>query len=71
MNLEQFKQQFDSEYRKRCDKQEEIIKELHLKISDQKTIIAQLQNRCYVFTGGALCLKCGFIDTCQMKQKHG
>ena len=72
MNLEQFKQQFDSEYHKRCVKQEEIIKELHLKISDQNGLIKDqraeiivMRNRCIVFSKGVFCEKCGYKNDCE------
>lgn len=59
MNLEEFKQRMNTEAQERCNQQEKTIKDLHAKIAEQQNIIRSLQNRCYVQTGGVLCLFCG------------
>lgn len=58
MNLEQFKQQMNSEAQERCNQQEVTIRELHQKIKEQQNTIWVMQNRCFAQTEGLLCGFC-------------
>lgn len=77
MNLEQFKQQFETETYKRSQAQEQTIKDLHDRIkklngqlqAEKKKTMA-LENRCFAQTLGALCNRCEYRSTCQAQLKH-
>ena len=43
MNLEELKEMMDTDARRRCDAQEQTIKELHQKIAEQKKEIERLK----------------------------
>lgn len=78
MNLEQFKNEMDTDARKRCEQQEATIKKLHeenRKLSEDviamKKTVHQIQNRCHALTLGAMCRFCGFFETCNSRTKSG
>lgn len=71
INLEQFRNQLDTDAQQRCLAQEKTIKELNLQVNqfkgllkDRDTLIIQLQNRCFAQTRGLICLFCGCRNTC-------
>ena len=45
MNLEELREMMDTDARKRVEAQEQTIKELHKKITDQRREIEQLRSR--------------------------
>lgn len=71
MKLEEFKKAFENDAQKRSEQQEATIKSLHAQIRRMEITIHQLQNRCFVFTGGTLCSMCGLEKTCLSKTPEG
>lgn len=78
INLEEFKNQLDTDAQKRCIAQEKTIKDLHEVIKNnnqiikqQETLIMQLQNRCYAQTRGILCIFCGVKNKCEARNSRG
>ena len=76
MNLEQFKDQLDTDAQKRCIAQEKTIKELLYRCEQYKSLlkdrdktIEQLQNRCFAQTKGLICLFCGFASDCKARRR--
>ena len=76
MNLDEFKKTFESDATKRCEAQEETIKQLHTKVRKLEENIdllqkdkTQLMNRCYVMGKGILCIFCGFRDECKARKE--
>lgn len=71
INLEEFRNQLDTDAQKRCLAQEKTIKELNSQVAqlkgllkDRDKLIIQLQNRCFVYTHGLICSFCGCRNTC-------
>jgi len=77
MNLEEFKKSMETDATKRATAQQETIKNLHREIDRMNGIIAekedgmrQLMNRRGVFSGGSMCIFCGFRKQCKSRAKE-
>lgn len=68
INLEEFKNQLDTDAQKRCAAQEETIRNLIKQNKEQNIEINQLQNRCWALTRGVMCLVCRARDRCKAKK---
>lgn len=60
MNLEEFKQQMNTEAQERCNQQEKTIKELHQKIKELRETVRIMQNRCFAQTSRLICMFCAY-----------
>lgn len=69
MRLDQLKDMMETDARKRVTAQEQTIKELHQKTSEQSTTIKALENRCLALSGGTLCGKCLHEAACTAREK--
>ena len=72
MKLHELRQELDTDARKRCEAQEETIKnligqnkQLAALLKDRDDSISGLQNRCFIFTRGILCGRCTMQYTCR------
>lgn len=72
ISLEEFREKLDTDAQRRCKEQEKTIrdliaqnKQLYELLKDRQKDIQALQNRCYSYSRGLICLFCGMRNSCR------
>ena len=78
MNLDEMRQALSSDATEKAERLEKRIKKLEAEIKWKEAIIAErdkilkaMFNRCYVMTGGAMCIWCECRDLCKALRSIG
>lgn len=65
LNLEEFKKEFDSDYKRRCEAQAKTIREQLDEIKEKDDVIYFTQTRCHELSHGKFCRSCDGKQFCR------
>lgn len=64
LNLEEFKKEFDSDYKRRCEAQAKTIREQREELYEKEEHIRSVERRCYELSHGKFCRSCDSKKNC-------